>query len=85
MILVGGYMPLVGSPKVNWSQVRGQTKRGSKPSMAKKKNKDLCTRPGGLPGPRPGATTRRRSRAGPVQRGSGDGLRWGLGDPIPGY
>ena len=84
----------------------------SKTSMTKHKNKDLCTRPRGLPGPHPGArpgegrqapggwayahgvrsgsarrndmglsscgpTTRRRSRGGPVQWGSGDSLRRG--------
>ena len=51
---VGGCLPLVGSPKANWSANWGQTKCGSKTSMMLNENKDLCTLQGGIPGPHPG-------------------------------
>ena len=36
-------LPLVGSPKSNWSLLRGQTKHSSETSMMLNKNLDLCT------------------------------------------
>ena len=40
--VVGGCLPLVGSPKANWSWVRGQTKHSSKTSMGGKTKSRTC-------------------------------------------
>ena len=55
--VVGGFMPLVGSPMANRSGGRGQTKGGSKrPLMMSKINGLVCPSPRrGSPGPPPGA------------------------------
>ena len=57
----------VGSPKANWSQVRGQTKYGSKYPM---RNRGVRreTLPGGSPGPTTGARPRRRAEQVPGGR-----------------
>ena len=66
----------VGSPKANWSQVRGQTKYASKYPM---RNRGVRreTLPGGSPGPtsraRPGRRARERAPGGRVCLGARPG------------
>ena len=58
--VVWSFVLLVGSPKAKWSQVRGQTKNGSKTPM-EKQGRNGVTLPGGSPGPPSGARPRWRA------------------------
>ena len=61
MSCVWSWLLLVEAPMANWSQVRGQTKNGSKDLM-EDCGRRIVTLPGGSPGSTSGARPRRRTR-----------------------